>query len=88
MGRTVITITQQLTETEGLLSSFRRTLRRSDQYVFDSLFAAARRHIAAIGQAESLLPFETALLAMLLEQAKEIAVLRQELEQLKTKHSR
>ena len=85
MGRTVITINQQLTETEGMLSPFRRTLRRGDQYIFDGLFAAARRHIAAIGQAESLLPFETALLAMLLEQAKEIAVLRQELEQLKMK---
>ena len=86
MGRTVITITQQLNETESMLSPFRRTLRRSDQYVFDGLFAAARRHIAAIGQAESLLPFETALLAMLLEQAKEIAVLRQELDQMKAKH--
>jgi len=85
MGRTVITITQQLTETESMLSPFRRTLRRSDQYVFDGLFAAARRHIAAIGQAESLLPFESALLAMLLEQAKEIAVLRQELDQMKAK---
>ena len=87
MGRTVITITQQLTETEGLLSPFRRTLRRGDQYIFDGLFAAARRHIAAIGQAESLLPFESALLAMLLEQAKEIVVLRQEIEQLQAKHS-
>lgn len=86
MGRTVITITQHLTETESLLSPFRRTLRRSDQYVFDGLFASARRHIAAIGQAESLLPFETALLVMLLEQAKEIAVLRQELEQMKAKY--
>ncbi|HMN01023.1 MAG TPA: hypothetical protein PKC99_18630 [Anaerolineales bacterium] len=85
MGRTVVTITQQLTETENMLSPFRRTLRRGDQYIFDGLFAAARRHIAAIGQAEALLPFETALLAMLLEQAKEIAVLRQELEQLKMK---
>lgn len=87
MGRTVLTITQHLNETENLLSSFRRTLRRSDQYIFDGLFASARRHIAAIGQAESLLPFESAQLAMLLEQAKEIAVLRQELEQLKAKHS-
>lgn len=86
MGRTVITITQQLAETETMLSPFRRTLRRSDQYVFDGLFASARRHIAAIGQAESLLPFESALLAILLEQAKEIAVLRQELEQMKEKH--
>ena len=86
MGRTVITITQQLNETENMLAPFRRTLRRSDQYVFDGLFASARMHIAAIGQAESLLPFQFALLAMLLEQAKEMAVLQQELEQLKKKN--
>ncbi|GAB1469442.1 hypothetical protein MASR2M66_03180 [Chloroflexota bacterium] len=86
MGRTVITITQQLNETESMLSPFRRTLRRSDQYVFDGLFAAARRHIAAIGQAESLLPFESAMLAMLLEQSKEIAVLQQKLEELMAKN--
>ena len=86
MGRTVITITQQLSETENMLSPFRRTLRRSDQYVFDGLFAAARRHIAAIGQAESLLPFESAMLAMLLEQSKEIAVLQQKLEELMAKN--
>ncbi len=86
MGRTVITITQQLNETESMLYPFRRTLRRSDQYVFDGLFAAARRHIAAIGQAESLLPFESAMLAMLLEQSKEIAVLQQKLEELTAKN--
>ncbi len=82
MGRTLVTITQLLNETEANLSAFRRTLRRSDQYVFDGLFASARRHIAAIGQAESLLPFESALLAMLLEQSKEIAVLQQKIEEL------
>ena len=82
MGRTVITITQQLNETESMLAPFRRTLRRSDQYVFDGLFAAARRHIAAIGQVESLLPFESALLAIVLEQSKEIAVLQQKIEEL------
>ena len=87
MGRTLITITQLLTETEANLSAFRRTLRRSDQYIFDGLFAAARRHIAAIGQAESLLPFESALLAMLLEQSKEIAVLEQKVEELIKKNS-
>ncbi len=88
MGRTLITITQLLNDTEANLSAFRRTLRRSDQYVFDGLFAAARRHIAAIGQAESLLPFESALLAMLLEQSKEIAVLEQKVEELIKKNSR
>lgn len=82
MGRTLVTITQLLNETEANLSAFRRTLRRSDQYIFDGLFAAARRHIAAIGQAETLLPFESALLAMLLEQSKEIAVLEQKVEEL------
>jgi hypothetical protein len=87
MGRTLVTITQLLNETEANLSAFRRTLRRSDQYIFDGLFAAARRHIAAIGQAESLLPFETALLAMLLEQSKEIAVLEQKVEELIKKNS-
>ena len=87
MGRTLVTITQLLNETEANLSAFRRTLRRSDQYVFDGLFAAARRHIAAIGQAESLLPFESALLAMLLEQSKEIAVLEQKVEELIKKDS-
>ena len=87
MGRTLLTISQLLTETEVNLSAFRRTLRRSDQYVFDGLFAAARRHIAAIGQAEALLPLEAALLAMLLEQSKEIAVLEQKVEELIKKNS-
>ena len=82
MGKTAITITQQLNETESMLAPFRRTLRRSDQYVFDGVMAAARRHIAAIGEVESLLPFQIALLAMLLEQAKEIAVLQQKLDEL------
>ena len=88
MGGTVTTITQQLIETEAMLSRFRRMLRRSDQYVLDGLFAQARLHIAAIGQTESLLPFEAALLAMLLEQAKHSALLEHEIEMLKAKMSR
>lgn len=79
MGRTLPTISQQLTETKAMLSNFRRMLRKEDQYVLDGLFAQARLHIAAIGQAESLLPFEAALLAMLLEQAKDIQLLKHEI---------
>ena len=71
-----------------MLRGFRRTLRRGDQYILDGMFAAARRHIAAISQADALLPFETALLAMLLEQAKELAVLRQELDEYKAQYER
>lgn len=83
MGRTVTTITQYLNETEAMLSSFRRTLRKSDQYIFDGIFASARKYIAAISQSDALLPFEMVLLAILLEQAKEIAALQHEIEQLR-----
>jgi len=86
MGRTVATITQLINETEASFSAFRRALRKSDQYVFDGIFASARRHITAIGQTDALLPFESILLAIMLEQAKEIAILQGELEQLKQKH--
>jgi hypothetical protein len=86
MGRTLPTITQQLSDTEAALARFRRTLRKSDQYIFDGLFAAARRHTAAISQTDALLPFEAALLAILLEQAREIAILRQKLETLDGSH--
>lgn len=82
MGRTLPTLTQQLTDTEAALVRFRRTLRKSDQYIFDGLFAAALRHTAAISQTDALLPFEAALLAILLEQAREIAILRQKVDLL------
>jgi hypothetical protein len=82
MGRTLPTISQQLSETEAMLARFRRMLRKEDQYVLDGLFAQARLHIAAIGETQSLLPFEAALLAMLLEQAKDIQLLKHEIAML------
>jgi hypothetical protein len=85
MGRTLPTITQQLVETEAALARFRRVLRKSDQYILDGLFAAARRHSAAISETDALLPFEAALLAILLEQAKDLAVLRQEVGEIKSR---
>ena len=88
MGRTLPTISQQLTETEAMLARFRRMLRKEDQYVLDGLFAQARLHIAAIGQTESLLPFEAALLAMLLEQAKDIQLLKHEIAMLQQRLER
>ncbi|MDO9128414.1 MAG: hypothetical protein Q7U34_00965 [Anaerolineales bacterium] len=86
MGRILPTLIQQLAETESMLAGFRPTLRKSDQYILGGLFAAARRYAAAISQADALLPFEVALLAMQLEQAKEIEVLRQELEQFRKRN--
>ncbi len=76
MGRTLATTNQIILDEQTAFANFRRTLRRKDQYTFDALFASARAHTAAISQANHALPFEAILLAMLLEQAKQIEQLR------------
>jgi hypothetical protein len=72
MGRTVQTANQVILDEQRAFAAFRRALRKEDQLIFDALFAGARRHTAAISQAAHALPFESILLAMLVEQAKEI----------------
>ncbi len=81
MGRTLATANQIITSEETALANFRRTLRRADQRLLDGLFAAARLHTAAISQANHILPFEAILLAMLLEQAREVDRLKQLLDE-------
>jgi hypothetical protein len=76
MGRTLATTTQIIQKEQTAFVNFRRTLRRDEQLLFDGLFAAARKHTAAISQASHALPFEVILLAMLLEQAGEIERLK------------
>ncbi len=70
MGRTLPSITQAFLQEQESFSRFRRALRRSDQLVLDDLFAAAHQHLAAAAYAAHPLPFETFLLAMLLEEHK------------------
>lgn len=79
MGRTLTTANQMILQEQAAFANFRRTLRREDQHIFDQLFAQARQHTAAISQANHALPFEAVLLAMLLEQAKEVALLKSSL---------
>ena len=81
MGRTLATITQIFQEEVDAFANFRRALRREDQRVFDGLFAAARKHTSAISQANHVLPFEAIVLAMLLEQARELEQLRHRLDE-------
>jgi len=76
MGRTVPSITLLYQEELQSLARFRRALRRSDQAVFDDLLAAAHQHLAAASYASHTLPFEVFLLAMLLEEHKEVLRLR------------
>ncbi len=76
MGRTLPSITQTFLQEQESFARFRRALRRSDQHALDDLFAAARQHLAAAAYAANALPFETFLLAMLLEEHKEVMRLR------------
>jgi hypothetical protein len=82
MGRTLPTISHQFSEAEASFSRFRRALRRSDQVALDDLFASARQHLAAAAYAAHVLPFETFLLSMLLEEHKEVMLLRQQVDKL------
>ena len=82
MGRTLPSITQEFLQEQASFSRFRRALRRSDQLALDDLFAAARQHLAAAAYAANPLPFETFLLAMLLEEHKQVMQLRRMLEEL------
>jgi hypothetical protein len=80
MGRTVPSITQAFLQEQESFYRFRRALRRSDQLALDDLFASARQHLAAAAHAAHPLPFETFLLAMLLEEHKRVLHLQYLLE--------
>ncbi len=82
MGRTLPSITQAFLQEQEAFSRFRRALRRGDQQALDDLFAAARKHLAAAAYASHALPLETFLLAMLLEEHKEVRRLRLRVEEL------
>lgn len=85
MGRTLPSGTMAFLQEQENFSRFRRALRRADQLALDDLFAAARRHVAAAAYAANALPMETMLLAMLLEEHKEVMHLRVLVERLEGK---
>jgi hypothetical protein len=80
MGRTLPTTTQIILDEQRAFTSFRRALRREDQFVFDELFARARKHIMAINQADHVLPFEAIMLAMLVELMDEVIKLKRHID--------
>lgn len=86
MGRTLPSATQLLLQEEAALSRFRRALRRGDQLAFDDLFTAAQKHISASAYAAHALPFETFLMAMLLEEHKHVLRLQEQVARLMEMH--
>lgn len=79
MGRTLQTTNQLILDEQAKFNNFRRALRAADQQLLDTLFAQARLHTAAISLADHALPLESVLLAMLLEQQRQIQQLEQRL---------
>ncbi len=86
MGRTLPTATQNFLQEQEAFARFRRALRQADQMALDDLFAAARQHLAAMTYAAHVLPFEAMLLAMLLEEHKQVLRLMAQLEALRQEH--
>jgi hypothetical protein len=82
MGKSVRTITDSFHLEAQVLSNFRRGLRRQDQAVLDDLLGFTHQHLAAASLATDALPMEMFLLAMIIEQQKEIAALQVQLERL------
>jgi hypothetical protein len=90
MGRTLPTATMLFMQEQDNFSEFRLALCHSDQHALDELFIMARQHTAAAAYSANALPMETFLLAMLLEEHKEVFRLRIAMEHLeneiKTSH--
>jgi hypothetical protein len=82
MDRLLPSLMQTSSQELESVSRFRRALRRSDQVVLDDLFASIQKYQAAAANAVNTLPVENLLLAMLLEEHKEVARLRIKLEAL------
>lgn len=76
MGRTLPSITHVFYREQKALSEFRRALSRSDQLVLEELFTFAGLHLAPAAYAAHTLPIQIFLLAMLLEEHKEVMRLR------------
>jgi hypothetical protein len=80
MGRTVPTMTQIVAQEQANFAPFRRALRKEDREILDRLFAAARHHTAPAAYLSRAVPFDVILLAMLLEMAKTVEVLRAQID--------
>jgi hypothetical protein len=85
MGKTLPTINQIIQQAEVILAKFSHTRQPEDREAMDLLFISAKKHIAAISEANHLIPFEAAQQAMLLEQQKEILRLKKRLSELENR---
>ena len=82
MGRTVMSIVQAFHQEQESWRKFRRALTRDDREAFDRLFEHARRHAAEASYVARPTPFEAVVMAVMLEQEKALAEIRNRLDKL------
>lgn len=85
MGKTIPTINQVIQQAGIILARFSRVTQPEERAAMEDLFVSAKKHIAAISEANHLLPFEVVQQAMMLEQQKEILQLKKRLAALEHK---
>jgi hypothetical protein len=85
MGRTLPTYTQLIEKEREKWWRFRRALRVEDQEAFDDLFRFAKLHVASGAYASRVVPFESMLLSMLLEEHKRVKALERRLKEMEEK---
>ena len=85
MGRTTPSISMQLNNERNAINNFRLALGREDQLAFDEIWVHVYKHLMAVNHANHLLPFETYLLAMLLEEHKVVKRLNKLVDELQKK---
>jgi hypothetical protein len=88
MGRTLPTIVQTLRVEEEGWKHFRRALRKEDQEAFDALWRFARYHAAPASMASRPMPFEAAVMAMMVGIERQIAELERRLSEWERKNGR
>ncbi|EMY61023.1 hypothetical protein [Leptospira terpstrae] len=85
MGRTIAPYSRQMLQIEENLSDFRRSLRKSDQEVFDDLIRTAKLQVQAGVMASLPYPIDSMILSMLIETKKEMNELKKSLQKMSVK---
>ncbi|MGE8720335.1 hypothetical protein ACO2KH_03280 [Leptospira terpstrae] len=85
MGRTIAPYSRQMLQIEENLSDFRRSLRKSDQEIFDDLIRTAKLQVQAGVMASLPYPIDSMILSMLIETKKEMNELKKSLQKMSVK---
>ena len=85
MGKTLPPFSQLIEGERRRWAPFKRALRKEDQVLFDRLFDCAKVHIQAGVMVSRPWPFETIVMAIVLEKQKQVEQLERLLDEL---HSR